>query len=170
MKKGLYIGRFQPFHLGHLSIVKRALKEVDFLYIGIGSSQFSHEPENPFTAKEREEMIKRALITNNIKEDKFEIIKIPDIDDFPAWPAHVRSITPSFDILFLGNTGVVKELFEKHDSVEIKVMKHTIKTCSTDIREKMERNENWREFLDESTVGYLEEIDGMERIEKINTV
>src|SRR3970040_1541422 len=51
--RALWIGRFQPFHLGHLSMAKRILAEVDELVIGIGSAQYSHTPENPFTAGER---------------------------------------------------------------------------------------------------------------------
>ena len=41
-KRGLFVGRFQPFHLGHLDMVKYALTEVDELIIVIGSAQDSH--------------------------------------------------------------------------------------------------------------------------------
>ena len=61
MKTGFYTGRFQPFHIGHLSAIKQALDTVDFLYIGIGSSQYSHEKYHPFTIDERVEMIQKAL-------------------------------------------------------------------------------------------------------------
>lgn len=58
---GLLIGRFQPFHMGHLSAVKFALSQVEKLWIGIGSSNKSHEKRNPFTADERKEMILSSL-------------------------------------------------------------------------------------------------------------
>ena len=54
---GFLIGRFQPFHFGHLEAVNFALSNVDQLYIGIGSSNKSYQPRNPFTAKERNKMI-----------------------------------------------------------------------------------------------------------------
>jgi len=57
MTTGLFIGRFQPFHLGHLSDIKDALKEVDELVIAIGSSQHSGTKENPFSTEERIKMI-----------------------------------------------------------------------------------------------------------------
>ena len=57
----LFIGRFQPFHEGHLSVVKRALRDNDFLLIGIGSAEEDYLPDNPFTAGERWEMIRAAL-------------------------------------------------------------------------------------------------------------
>ena len=66
MKRGLFIGRFQPFHLGHLSDIKNAFKEVDELAIGIGSSNEKHTKENPFTVEERTEMIDSVLPNNGI--------------------------------------------------------------------------------------------------------
>ena len=59
VNRGLYVGRFQPFHLGHLGAIKEVLKEVDELAIVIGSAQYSHNPSNPFTAGERLVMIRR---------------------------------------------------------------------------------------------------------------
>lgn len=50
---GLLIGRFQPFHLGHLEAILFGLSKVENLWIGIGSSNKSHEMKNPFTADER---------------------------------------------------------------------------------------------------------------------
>ncbi|MEM3079801.1 MAG: adenylyltransferase/cytidyltransferase family protein, partial [Thermoproteota archaeon] len=51
--RGLFIGRFQPFHLGHLKAVEYIINRVDEVIIGIGSAQYSHTLENPFTAGER---------------------------------------------------------------------------------------------------------------------
>ena len=58
---GLLIGRFQPFHLGHLEAVIFALSKVEKLYIGIGSSNKSNEKRNPFTADERKNMILSSI-------------------------------------------------------------------------------------------------------------
>ncbi|MBP7820288.1 MAG: adenylyltransferase/cytidyltransferase family protein, partial [Candidatus Methanofastidiosum sp.] len=51
--RALYIGRFQPFHLGHLHVVKLILNSSKEIIIAIGSSQVSHTIQNPFTAGER---------------------------------------------------------------------------------------------------------------------
>ena len=53
---GLLIGRFQPFHLGHLDALGFALSKVDKLWVGLGSSNKSIEKSNPFSAEERKEM------------------------------------------------------------------------------------------------------------------
>ena len=54
---GFLIGRFQPFHLGHLEAIKFALGKVEHLHVGIGSSNKSYEERNPFTADVRKKMI-----------------------------------------------------------------------------------------------------------------
>ena len=147
IKKGLFIGRFQPIHLGHISAIKQALKEVDFLIIGIGSAQLDHQEKNPFTTEERAEMIKLALSENEIQKNQYQIIPIPDINNNPAWPAHVRSLAPDFDILFIGNDGIVKELFEKYDDVAIYKVKEEVPICASKIREGMTKDGDWEEYL-----------------------
>ena len=49
-KRALFVGRFQPFHYGHLHAVRTILEEAEELVIVVGSAQMSHEPDNPFTA------------------------------------------------------------------------------------------------------------------------
>ena len=58
---GLFIGRFQPFHLGHLDTIVRIVTECGYVKIAVGSAQYSNTPKNPFTYKERERMIRAAL-------------------------------------------------------------------------------------------------------------
>ena len=39
MVRAFYIGRFQPYHFGHHTIIKQIAEEVDELVVGIGSAQ-----------------------------------------------------------------------------------------------------------------------------------
>jgi nicotinamide-nucleotide adenylyltransferase len=167
MKTGFYTGRFQPFHLGHLSAIEQALKKVDFLYIGIGSAQYSHAEYNPFSVEERTEIIQKALDEKGISDDRFKMIPIPDIHDNAAWPAHVKSLVPPFDIVFVGDDGLVKELFEKYTDIPVEIVKKEIDICATDIRNAIVNNGDWKKYLCGSTVGYLEKIDGLRRIKEV---
>ena len=67
MIRGIYIGRFQPYHNGHHKMVQKISGEVDEIVLGIGSAGDSHTQKNPFTAGERMLMVLKA----------FEDIKIP---------------------------------------------------------------------------------------------
>jgi len=167
MKTGFYTGRFQPFHLGHLSAVKQALDTVDFLYIGIGSAQYSHDNYNPFTLDERTEIIQKALEEKGVSKKLFKIIPIPDIHDNDAWPAYVQKLVPKFDIVFVGDDGLVKELFEKHTDIPVKMVAHEITVCATDIRDAIIKNKDWKKYLCDSTAEYLEKINGIKRIKNL---
>jgi nicotinamide-nucleotide adenylyltransferase len=108
---GILIGRFQPFHLGHLEAVIFGLTKVDTLFIGIGSSNKSHQDRNPFTADERKEMILSSL-EEKIQE-RVSIYYIPDSNDHSKWADSIDKIIPSYDIVF-SNDDFTHELFEKH--------------------------------------------------------
>ena len=109
--KALYIGRFQPFHLGHLDAINQILKHEDFLIIAIGSAQYSHTKENPFTAKERQKMIIASLKSAKINPKKYKVISIKNIENFDAWPNHVDSLTPKYENIYTGSK-LVKSLFK----------------------------------------------------------
>ena len=56
MKRAIFPGSFDPFTLGHHSIVKRALTFIDEVVIGIGSNEGKH---NLIPVEKRTEMIRR---------------------------------------------------------------------------------------------------------------
>ncbi|MEM2571402.1 MAG: adenylyltransferase/cytidyltransferase family protein, partial [Thermoproteota archaeon] len=47
MRRALFIGRFQPFHKGHLYSVKHILKEFDEVVVTIAAAQYSYTIDNP---------------------------------------------------------------------------------------------------------------------------
>jgi len=163
---GLYTGRFQPFHLGHLSAIKQALKQVEKLIIAIGSSQYDHEEYNPFTAKERAEMIRLTLEENGLL-NRCEIFELPDIHDDDKWPAYVRKTAPSFDIVFVGDNGLVKELFDKYDGAEVFEVEHEVNVSATKIRSAIVRGVEWENYVSPKVAEYIKKIDGVERVRQL---
>lgn len=166
MKKGFYIGRFQPFHLGHLSAIRQALKEVGELYIGIGSSQYKGQQTNPFSGEERKEMVQRAVREADL-EDRCTVYLVPDIHEDDKWCAHVREIVPEFDLVYVGNEGLVKELFEKEGKSPIRMVEHELDISATKIREAVRKNQAWEDFLPPAVTEYLKENGGADKIRDI---
>ena len=80
--RGLYIGRFQPYHLGHSQVIQVIAEKVDEIIIGIGSAQQSHQTNNPFTAGERVLMVSQAV---EKLDAKTHIIPIEDIHRNSLW-------------------------------------------------------------------------------------
>ena len=59
MKKGLILGRFQPLHMGHLSLFETVINNGEELLICIGSSNEERTENNPYSSSERIKMINR---------------------------------------------------------------------------------------------------------------
>ncbi|HXV39004.1 MAG TPA: nicotinamide-nucleotide adenylyltransferase [Nitrosopumilaceae archaeon] len=162
---GLYIGRFQPFHLGHLDAIKFALSQVENLWIGIGSSNKNNEKRNPFTADERKEMITSSL--DDAIKKRIKIYYIPDVDDHEKWTYHIDSIVPKYDIVF-SNDDFTHTLFQKRGIKVIPVpLKERESLSGTNIREKIAMGKSWEEFVSEGTKKILLKIDAERRLAKI---
>jgi cytidyltransferase-like protein len=86
-KVGILLGRFQPFHLGHLLLMKSILKENDRLVVCIGSAQKAE----PFTVKERHELIENQLKLLFPKK-RFEIFDLIDPEPMDTWPEKVKRV------------------------------------------------------------------------------
>ncbi len=166
VNRGVFVGRFQPFHLGHLKTVKDILKEVDELVIVIGSSQHSHELDNPFTAGERETMIRLALEKEKALS-RCWIIPVPDAHTHMVWVAQVVGYTPKFDVVYT-NEPLTRRLFVEagFDVKPVSFYKRA-KYSATEIRERIINGKNWMELVPESVSRFIVEIDGEERLKDL---
>ncbi len=61
----VYIGRFQPVHLAHYEVIKRALQMAHEVIVIVGSAKQPRTYKNPFTAEERQSMLKSAIGTTS---------------------------------------------------------------------------------------------------------
>jgi len=103
----IVLGRFQPFHKGHEILVQAAL-EMGPTVIAIGSSEADIGFDNPWTADERESMIKSWL-----GERDAEIVHIPDINDPPNWVSHASKFHG--DGVLVTSDLATKELYQNAD-------------------------------------------------------
>jgi nicotinamide-nucleotide adenylyltransferase len=164
MRRGLYLGRFQPYHLGHHQVLKQIAKEVDEIIIGIGSAQKSHEIENPFTAGERVLMVSSALEEFNIKH---YVIPIEDIQRNSLWVSHVKSMVPPFEIAYTNNPLVIELLSEAGIRVKQSPLFKRNNYSGTEIRRRMLAGDRWEHFIPEKVVAIIKEIDGVSRLKTI---
>lgn len=168
-KTVLFIGRFQPFHLGHLSVAIAILEREENVIIGIGSSEQYDEPGNPFTADERFEMIRDTLLAEGIDRARFEIIPVRDINDFDAWTAHVERLVPPFYKVYTGSE-IVHELYEKDGRYEIEGVDFVDGVTGTSVRKKIVSGDaSWREDVHGEVARLIDDFDGVARIAKIQS-
>ncbi len=139
--------RFEPFHIGHLKVIKWILEKYDKVIIVIGSSQESNTGKNPFTAEERRKMINNTLKAENI--DKYEIIEIPDLHDDDAW---VKTILEkaSFETVFSMNPWT-RRCFEEF-SIRIEGHPKFGGASASDIRNRIKDGKEWEHLVPKEAV------------------
>jgi len=166
-RRGLMIGRFQPVHLGHLKGIEEILEEVDEIIILIGSAQYSHSLNNPFTAGERIMMVHAALKENNLDLTRIFIIPLMDTNDNRIWVAHLVTSVPSFDVAYTHNPLVKRLLYES--SIEVKSTSFWNREIynATEVRNRILNGGNWEELVPKSVAKIIKEISGVERIQQV---
>jgi len=162
---GLLIGRFQPFHLGHLEALRFALSKVDKLWVGLGSSNKPVEKNNPFTAQQRKEMILSA-IDDSMKE-KISIYFIPDVDNHIRWIEKIDTIVPKFDIIF-SNDNLTKHLYSKRNIQILGIPFLNRESLSgTNIRDLIVNDQGWEDFVPDGTRNFLMETGAKELLKNL---
>jgi nicotinamide-nucleotide adenylyltransferase len=161
----LYIGRFQPFHMGHLLVLQQLSSQYEKIIIGIGSSQYHHTMDNPFSESERRQMITRALQAVPIKN--YRIVSIPDIHNPPKWVDHVCSIVNDFDVV-IANNPLTRSLFsEKGFVVKGTAYFDRKRYSGKEIRRRMLQDEPWKDLVPSAVYDLIGDINGVLRLKSI---
>jgi len=165
MQRGFYIGRFQPFHNGHRSMVQAIAEDVDELVLGVGSAGDSHSKHDPFTAGERIMMVTKSLVDVDLVT---YAVPIEDLDRNSVWVSHVQSMSPDFDVAYSNNPLVIQLFDEAGVEVRQSPMFNRDVLEGTEVRERMIKGENWEPLVPDPVVEVVEEIGGIERIQRVS--
>jgi nicotinamide-nucleotide adenylyltransferase len=151
---GLYIGKFQPFHNGHLFAVRTIAPEVSKLIIAIGSSQYHGLKNQPFSAGQRRQMIEQSLAAIGI--DNVSIVEVPDIHNNERWVEHVRDHVKQFDIVFTNNKSVRQLFIDK--GFKVKPIKVLPCVSGSLIRHKITNQDNsWTTLVPVTTANIIKQ-------------
>lgn len=159
------VGRYQPMHLGHVHLIKEALKCYKEMVIVVGSAQYSHTPRNPFTAGERIEMIHRTLNAMGVRDSL--IIPIEDIHRHSLWVDHVLTFLPKIEGVY-ANEPITRRLFLE-DGIDV----HPVELykrkeyCASEIRERIASGKKWEHLVPKEVAQVIAEIDGVRRVKEI---
>ena len=177
-KTSLYIGRFQPFHNGHLDAIEQILShKPSKIIFGIGSSQEELTTKNPFTYYERREILTSVLSQTIESLTKplgipFEIVPVPDFETNEAWVDYILNEIPSFDTIYSGNPIVemcFRELFQKTSQTFCYLdIQHIVK--STVIRQKIFHNQNYQDYMPKVAYQTLQQFEPNKRLVAIENL
>jgi len=96
----VFIGRFQPFHKGHEKILGRLLRQYGRVVVAIGSSGEKRTKDNPFSARERAEMIKKVARSHAGWMRKIRFVYLADNSSNAEWVKKIAARFPPacFDV------------------------------------------------------------------------
>lgn len=165
--RGLFVGRFQPFHAGHLEVLRGARRDhpEEDLLVGIGSAQASYTVDNPFTAGERAEMVLRSVDEADL--DRVQVVPLLDIDRHQLWVRYLEGLLPPFGRVYTNNP-LTRMLFEAEDYPVEAVRFHDREHLEgRRIREEMADGPSWRTRLPPAAAAYVEELGGPDRMKRL---
>jgi len=176
-------GRFQPLHNGHLyDYILEAWKksECDYMYIGITNPDIMHTkdsdvdpqrslPEsNPLTFIERLEMIKQAMLEENITLKQFDIVPFPI--NFPELLEKFAPVGAKYYLTIFDEWGDEKALIlEKvygKENVEVlyRKPKSEKKITATMVRKNIRDGKEWKNLVPNAVSKFLKDNDLLKRI------
>lgn len=162
------MGRFQPFHLGHLDLVAQILDECDEIIIAVTSSQFNYLEKDPFTAGERIQMIHESLKESTLDLNRCYVVSLENQFNIATWSSYLKSSLPYFDRVYSGNDYVSMLLCDSGISVVKPKFLDRAKYNATLVRSKIISGGNWKELVPNAVYQLLTKINAQKRLKVIS--
>lgn len=171
--KGLVIGRFQPVGINHTEMLARADElGLEEILLGIGTIQSGfRNAKNPFSFDEVAEMWYPILRT---MRTPVRLCKIPDINNPPRYAEHVETITGcnEKDFVVISGNNYTLDCFTKYGknyktlTIDSQVKLDDNYLCASEIRRRILDNEQWQQYVPESTRKVIEKI-GLKKLKEL---
>ena len=112
-------------------------------------------------------MVHKALDEARISSSDYWIIPIRDMHMHMMWVAEVKGYTPKFQIVY-SNEPITRRLFTEA-GFKVKSIPYNKRNLyvATEIREKMLKNRAWVDLVPTSVATYINEIDGVGRLQDL---
>jgi nicotinamide-nucleotide adenylyltransferase len=170
-KVGLAVMRMQPMHNGHFNLISKMIREMDIVIIGLGSIQESGTVNNPYTPKQRREMVEKVFGPTG-KHSKIKIVELKDLGAVSkiAWAMHVFGKIDGMNLpkpthYYAGSKhdaswfNSVNEEFGE-GSLEIEIvdrLRTSISMSGTEIRKAiMDEADDWKEHIPPVSIEYID--------------
>lgn len=146
MATGVFIGRFQPLHKGHLTVIEKMQKEASKIIIVLGTptNLKTINPDNPFTTKERKRMLE--IILKKYSKVPWKIVVIKDYNRHDVWLNNLKRKIPGKNAIIYSGNKLVQNLCKKN-GLKVKSVDYIINIHATKIRKLMHNRKPWKHYL-----------------------
>ncbi|GEM_PF-101877 len=153
-KIGLLIGRFQPFHLGHLYLLKKSFEFIDKLVIGIGSASI-YDKNNPLSSWQRRLILKKVIEKESLSEKIIKIVELEDFFNDENWLENVKKQVDRFNLV-IGNNEWTNKIMEKA-GYQVKRLPYYKRYLYEGwrIRKLVKNNKSWQDRVPDYLVSQL---------------
>jgi len=166
MTTGVFIGRFQPFHKGHLTVIQKMQKECDGIVIVLGTPTNikTINKHNPFTTEERKEMLQ--IMLKKYCKIPWEIIVIKDYNVHNLWLKNiVKRIQKKDAVIYSGNK-LVQHLCRSY-GLKTRAVPHIINIHAAIIRKLINEGKPWKQYLPKEIIDAIRKIDIYSRLKNV---
>ena len=171
LSRVLFIGRFQPFHKGHLAVIEWLLERFDEVVVAIGMASESHTWRNPFTAGERILMIREALREKGLDLSRIITVTVPTLEVSIASLQYILMLSPPVHAIATHNPIVESVARDMGVDVISPPLFHREMFAGEKIRLMIVvGDERWKELVPSSVVKIIEDVGGIERLKKLYKV
>ena len=158
------MGRFQPFHLGHLKLIEAVKDDNLEPIICIGSAQDERTKDNPFTTEERRIMVE-AVVSR--LDCEYQIYEIPDVNNNDLYVSHLETLVPDFDTVYSGNSLVLKLFKTAGYRIVMPEMVNREVWEGAAIRQAMTEGDEWEKAVPHQIVNIIHDLNGIEKLQNL---
>lgn len=167
------VARWKPVHLGHAAVLRGLSDSAQHALIGIGSSN-RHDANNPFSAAETADMIRRVLAGR----DNYSLFEVPDLGNGPKWRLLVRDLIEEQLATRGGRLGafvtandyvrdLMQGIYPVVHPIVIVAPRDRTRLTGTAVRNAMlQGGDDWRRLVPRCVAEYLDEHNLIERFRR----
>ncbi|MCR4263974.1 MAG: nicotinamide-nucleotide adenylyltransferase [Candidatus Roizmanbacteria bacterium] len=161
----LFIGRFQPFHHGHLAALHDLVFSYQEIFIVVGSSNENFTKDNPLTSGERLHLLRQVISHEGWEKSITQLIPFSDSPDNLLWTHRLIDCLPAFQVV-CGNNELNNSLFQ-HLGYETERLpfRHRSTWQGSVIRQRIREHKSWNPSVPSYLVSLLSEFKFAERVQ-----